>query len=238
MIQKPMSFTSVANFLALIEIVRHLCAGPRAIRVSIEADDEDEWLESFLRMRQSSSPPDGPFEAFSLYEVPIIIAPGRSMPVVRSLIWNRRSDRERCRTAVVRWPNVLVGYFTLEPQGLHGLDMKVRELDSALSSYRIEMSGLHLDDVHGESGSSRSAPIRHTSDQHPPMDRWLHRGMASGTIDLEFSEMTSLDFDGVWLGVWNELKAMCVDVRRVLDVKETYTFDPEDYATAITRRFK
>lgn len=229
-----MNRTSVQNYLALEEVVRHLRGGPRSLTLGGISDEQ--WLESFLKMSQTTLTPEGQLEALSLYEVPLIISPARLLPIVRYLSWNRRADRDRCRLGVVRWPDVAIQYFRLVDDDLAHLDGKIRELQRAVPKVPIQISGLNLDRLYGTSSKDDAVLAPPPSDR-APFRRWTHLGSSTGTFTFDFVEGDSPGVDDAWLTLWNELSARRTIDKSIPTPVENYTVRPEDLAEVLTKEF-
>ncbi|MGZ8400818.1 MAG: hypothetical protein ACXWVI_05930 [Methyloceanibacter sp.] len=213
------------NYLALVEIVLHLREGPRALWP--DPDSDKEWLESFVKLSQSTISIHGPLEAISIYVVPTMIAPARSMPVVRFLSWNRPGDRERCKNGIVPWPDVNIDYYGLDGDDLPALDAAVGELQRSVAHFPTEVCGLNLDRLYPDPSQEPEVVFAPSNDSRPRSNRWVKLGMSASSIEFQFWEDTAPHLDAAWSALWTELKSKQQDQRRKANLKETYTLPPE-----------
>lgn len=219
------------NYLALIEIVHHLRAGPRAIWPN--PDKDAEWLESFVKLSQTTINVDGALEAVSIYVVPAIISPAKSMPVIRHLAWDRQADRERCKTGNVAWPAIKIEYFSLDAEDLAPLDLATRDLQNSMSEFPTQVSGLNLDRMYPDPSVEPKVIFAPPRDTTPPFVRWVQLGMSTSAIQIDFWERDAPAIDAAWLSLWQILQSKCQEKRRIAGVKEKYTISPAAYAQAL-----
>jgi hypothetical protein len=206
------------GFLALIDLVRHIRAGPRALWI----DKEENWLESFIKLGQQPIATNaGPMEAASIYVVPRMLASSSRTVVTRFVSWDRAGDQTMSKRWPVTSPTVKIEYFRLPESDLPALDAAATRLQKAAPSVPLETPGLGM-----------AAPAATTRSGYKPqadLDHWLYLGLSGGTVELNFTS-SSPELDAAWLDLWTALKQERQNAIPATSVREIYSIDPETYA--------
>ncbi|MEO8458587.1 MAG: hypothetical protein ABI559_12355 [Chloroflexota bacterium] len=207
------------GFLALIDLVRHIRAGPRALWI----DKEENWLESFIKLgQQPISISGGPMEAASIYVVPRMLASTSRTVVTRFLSWDRAGDQTMSKRWPVTSPTVKIEYFRLPESDLPALDAAAAKLQKAYPTVPLDAPGLDL--------GARTEPTARPGYRGPAnTDHWLVLSLSGNTVELNFTS-SSPELDAAWLDLWAALKQERQNAIPASSVREIYSIDPETYA--------
>jgi hypothetical protein len=187
------------------QIGAHIVNGPRSIMFETDPEGLQEWMEAVIRLtRITLAPPE--IAHRSVWRLPRCMGEDQDgITLLRSCIWEKQIDIERCKTGWIGMPSVRINYQSLTTKEVVIVDDLVRQIDQAIKEFPFAVEGF---------GQTVEALQPSAEGNVEPAERWQSRTLVRATrfqglkLNWQYEKLKPTELDSVWNELWDAIPTL------------------------------